>query len=144
MNLTLPTVSCYCIAVTTMLQLLMLLFTEGCASNPCHDNCRCEDTEHTFRCVCPEQHGVHGLITHTPSKSSLSQKAFIAVVLWQQRYENDDAHIGLISLRIWNKIGTMVVGLTYGSRNDLRDYWQRSAASISSFNLETLDLLLPL
>ena len=56
----------------------MLLFTEGCASNPCHDNCRCEDTEHTFRCVCPEQHGVRGLITHTPSKSSLSQQAFIA------------------------------------------------------------------
>ena len=78
MSLTLSTVSCYCIAVTIMLQLLMLLFTEGCASNPCHDNCRCEDTEHTFRCVCPEQHGVHGLITHTPSKSSLSQLAFIA------------------------------------------------------------------
>ena len=81
----------------------MLLFTEGCASTTCQDNCRCEDTEHTFRCVCPEQHGVHGLITHTPSKSYLSQQAFIAVVLRQQRYENDVAHIGLVSLRIFQQ-----------------------------------------
>ena len=56
-----------------------------------------------LRCVCPEQHGVHGLITHTPSKSSLSPQAFIAVVLRQQRYENDDAHVGLISLRIFQQ-----------------------------------------